>query len=82
MIEDQIRKTKYNDAFLTEPIVDAIGAMQEARRLRKLKAKGAVANYNRQLDTLVEEVFLTLNYLEIDIDEFTDKLIEEASQYD
>lgn len=67
---------------MIEPVSDAIGAVEEARRLRKLKAKGAVANYNRQLDTLAEELFLTLNYLEVNIDEFTDKLLEVASEYD
>ena len=81
-LEEQIRRERELDNFLTEPIVDAIGAVQEARRLRKLKAKGSIQNYRTQLDTLVEELFLTLNYLEVDIDEFTDKLLEEANNYD
>lgn len=70
------------DDIVVEAVAEALGGLQEARRLRKLNTKGSAPNFQYRMEEFAEELFLSLNYLEVDIDEFTDKLLEVASEYD
>ena len=76
----KIRTIQMND--IIEPVTEAIGAVEEAKRLRKLHAKGSAPNFEYRVKELAEELFLTLDFLDVNHDTFVEQYIEHANEYD
>jgi len=70
------------DNELIQPITEAIGALQEAKRLRKLHAKGSAQNFEYRVKELAEELFLSLDYLDVNHDLFVEQYIEQVNEYE
>ena len=70
------------DEIVVDAVAEAIGALQEAKRLRKLHAKGSAPNFEYRVNQLAEELFLSLDYLDVNHDLFIEQYIEKVNEYE